>query len=639
MQAGKRSRKSNSALLRFLGYVRPHWRLIAGGSLMGIFKFTMPLLFPLAFKYIVDVVLLPAHKLERINRTIDDWCVAIAGALRLPNDSSGKLEALCAALVALFLLQALSTYYRNYWASLAGQRLIFDLRYALYLHMQRLSHSFFDMNPSGAIVARFINDISLAQNFVGSALTNIWMDGASLGFVIWILFALNPRLAWISLCVVPFYVGVIRVLSPRIKAATHDLQEEYEEFSGELQERIAGIGTVKSFAREEHEARRFHRRTERIHDLTIENVRLASLHQMFSEFITRVAPLGVIWAASLIILRGGMQLGTMVAFYAYLGALYLPLQRFSELSIVVSTSLAAIERIFTFFDVTPEVVDRLGSRPLKLGRAIVELDQVSFGYPARDGAEPRAVVHSVTLRVEPGTTVALVGRSGAGKTTLASLIPRFYDATSGRVLIDHIDVRDVTLRSLRDLIGIVPQDSVLFSATVRENLHYGRPGANEAALWQALEQANIREFVDRLPDKLDTVIGERGVKLSGGQKQRVALARVFLKDPPILILDEATSALDSEVENLIHEAMRRLMRGRTSFLIAHRLSTAVEADLIVVLDRGRLVEVGTHSGLLKAGATYAQLFKEQTRSLALAPEHTTRRPGALILAERKESSG
>jgi subfamily B ATP-binding cassette protein MsbA len=603
---------------------------------MGIFKFTMPLLFPLAFKYIVDVVLLPAHQLERINRMIDGWATAIAALVHQPVTPADKLAALCAALIALFLIQAVATYYRNYWASLAGQRLIFDLRYALYLHMQRLSHSFFDMNPSGAIVARFVNDISLAQNFVGSALTNIWMDGASLGFVVWILFALNPRLAWISLCVVPFYVGLIRVLSPRIKQATHDLQEEYEEFSGELQERIAGIGTVKSFAREELEAHRFHRRTERIHDLTIENVRLASLHQMFTEFITRVAPLGVIWAASLAILHGRMQLGTMVAFYAYLGALYLPLQRFSELSIVVSTSLAAIERIFAFFDVTPEVIDHPTSRPAKIERAVVEFDHISFGYPARDGTEPREVIKDIVLRVEPGTTVALVGRSGAGKTTLASLIPRFYDVTGGRVLIDDVDVRDVTLKSLRDSIGIVPQDSVLFSATVRENLYYGQPGAAEAALWRALEQANIREFVDRLPDKLDTVIGERGVKLSGGQRQRVALARVFLKDPPVLILDEATSALDSEVENLIHEAMRRLMRGRTAFLIAHRLSTAVEADLIVVLDRGRLVEAGTHTELLKAGATYAQLFKEQTRSLALAPEHTVRRPGALILAERKE---
>ncbi len=624
------------ALVRFLAYVRPHLRYIAGGSGMGILKFVIPLAFPLAFKYVVDVLLVPQPHLEKVNRLIDGWCVRFAAILGQPATASGKLAALSIALMMLFVVQAVATYYRSYWSGVAGNRLIFDLRYALFRHMQRLSHSFFDQNPSGGIVSRFVNDIQLAQNFVGSALTNIWMDGASLGFVIWILFVLDTRLAWISLCVVPFYVALVRILSPRIKEATHDLQQEYEDFSGDLQERIAGAATVKSFAREEHEAHRFQRNTIRLYDLTIENVRLASQQQTWTELITRVAPLIVIWAGALMIVHGRMALGTMVAFYAYLGALYLPLQRFSELSVIVSSSTAAIERIFQFFDVTPEVADQPRAKPLIVRRASVVLDHAGFAYPAREGQEPREVLHSVSLAVEPGTTVALVGRSGAGKTTLASLIPRFYDTTAGRILIDGVDIRTVTLKSLRDAIGIVPQDSVLFSASVRENLLYGNPAADEAKLWKALEQANIRGFVDALHDGLDTVIGERGVKLSGGQRQRVALARVFLKDPPVLVLDEATSALDSEVENLIHEAMRRLMRGRTSFLIAHRLSTAVEADLIVVLDKGALVETGTHPELLRSGGVYAQLFREQTRSLALAPEHRARVPGSLMAAPPDE---
>jgi ATP-binding cassette, subfamily B, putative efflux pump len=613
-----------TALVRFLGYVRPHLGLVAGGSVMGILKFTLPLAFPLAFKYVFDVLLVPQPHPEHLNQLIDRWCSSLAATLHLGAGSAAKLEALTAALFALFVVQAIATYYRNYWASMAGHRLIFDLRYALYKHMQRLSHSFFDRTTSGAVVSRFISDISMAQNFVGSAMINIWMDAVSLGFVIWLLFYLNVRLAWISLIVIPFYVAVIRILSPRIKETSHDLQEVVEEFSGELQERVAGISTVKSFAREADEARRFHQRTTELYDLTIESVKLSSTHQMFTEFISRGAPLIVIWAGALMIMHGQMTIGTVVAFFAFLGALYLPLQRFSELSIIVATALAAIERIFAFFDETPEVHDRPGASALKVKSGLVKIEHLRFGYKPLDGGPIRITLDDVNLAVPAGTTVALVGRSGAGKTTLASLIPRFYELAAGRILIDGTDISSVTLKSLRDSIGIVPQDAILFSASIRENVEYGRPGSPDANVWRALEQANIRDFVDSLPDKLDTMIGEGGVRPSTGQRQRLALARVFLKNPPILILDEATSGLDSEVENLIHDAVRRLMKGRTSFLIAHRRASAVDADVIVVLDGGRIVEVGSHSELVKRAGVYSQLFNAQTRKLRLTPAYRAR---------------
>ncbi len=599
---------------------------------MGILKFGLPLAFPLAFKYVFDVLLVPQPHMEKVNRLIDGWCLWLAALLHLGTGSVGKLEALTAALFVLFLFQAIATYFRNYWASMAGHRLIFDLRYGLFLHMQRLSHSFFDRNASGGIVSRFVSDIQLAQNFVGSAMINIWMDGISLGLVIWVLFALDIRLAWISLIVVPFYVAVIRVLSPRIKKASHELQEVVEEFSGELQERVAGAATVKSFAREAEEARRFHERTTELYDLTITSVELASTHQMFTEFITRAAPLIVIWAGAVFILQGRMALGTMVAFYAYLSALYLPLQRFSELSVIVANSLAAIERIFAFFDETPEVRDAPDARKLVVRHGDVAFENLSFAYQSLDDREPRTILHNVNLRVAAGTTVALVGRSGAGKTTLASLIPRFYEPSAGRILIDGENIASVTLKSLRDAIGIVPQDAVLFGATIRENVQYGRPGASDADVWHALEQANIREFVESLPGRLDTVIGEGGHRPSTGQRQRLALARVFLKNPPVLILDEATSGLDSEVENLIHDAVRRLMKGRTSFLIAHRLASAVDADLIVVLDHGHLVESGSHTELIRRRGVYAQLYNEQTRKLIGVEDHIARRPGSLAPA-------
>jgi subfamily B ATP-binding cassette protein MsbA len=327
-----------------------------------------------------------------------------------------------------------------------------------------------------------------------------------------------------------------------------------------------------------------------------------------------------------------MAIGTMVAFYAYLGALYLPLQRFSELSVIVANSLAAIERIFNFFDETPEVLDVPDARPMMVRRGDVAIENLDFAYQASGESAPRTVLHDVCLRVSAGTTVALVGRSGAGKTTLASLIPRFYEPSAGRILIDGENIGSLTLKSLRDSIGIVPQDAVLFSASIRENVQYGRPGAPDAEIWGALEQANIREFVQSLPERLDTIIGEGALRPSTGQRQRLALARVFLKNPPILILDEATSGLDSEVENLIHDAVRRLMKGRTSFLIAHRLASAVEADLIVVLDQGRVVESGTHGELFARRGVYAQLYGEQTRKLIAVEDRIARRPGSLAAA-------
>jgi subfamily B ATP-binding cassette protein MsbA len=625
-------------LFRFLTYVRPHLWLVAGGSIGGILKFVLPLSYILASKYIIDVLLLPQPKLDRYDDSIDRWCVEFAHAIGLRADSYGKLEALVIVLTAIFVVQAVATYYRNYWASTAGHRLIFDLRYALYLHMQRLSHSFFDRSTSGGIVSRFTNDIVLAQNFVGSAMINIWMDGFSLGAAIYLLFSLNTTLAWIALGVVPFYVAVIRLLSPRIKEASHELQEVVEDFSGELQERIAGVATVKSFAREKEEAFKFHTRTTELYDLTIKSVKLASEHQMFTEFIGRMAPMAVLVASAVFVLQRRTTLGNLLAFTGLLPVLYLPLQRFSELSVIVATSVAAIERLFAFFDETPEVADLPGAQPIKVNKGQVIFDHVSFGYPPKgDVLEPRIILHDVNLIVEAGITAALVGRSGAGKTTIATLVPRFYQPVSGKVLIDGIDISTVTLKSLRDSIGIVPQDAVLFTASIRENVQYGRPGAPDARVWDALEQANIRDFVESLPDQLNTMIGEEGIRPSTGQRQRLALARVFLKNPPILILDEATSGLDSEVENLIHDAVRRLMRGRTSFLIAHRLASAVEADVIIVCDEGRIVEQGTHLELLAKGGVYAQLYNEQTRKL-MPTEQTIRRPGSLRQAQTEKGT-
>ncbi|MFQ5667004.1 MAG: ABC transporter ATP-binding protein [Candidatus Binatia bacterium] len=607
---------SRASVLRFLGYVAPHKWYIAGAAAAGVLKFGVPLVFPLALKYLTDVVLErdPHAVTEATNHVLERWCTTVLHAAPwLGAGNTGRLTVVGLSVLTLYLLVGVGSFYRSYWAGQARHRLIFDLRYALYQHIQGMSHSFFDARRSGAIVGRFVSDIQLAQNFVGSALTNVWMDSVALGFVVWILFVLERRLAWVALAVIPFYVVLIRYFSPRIRAASQSVQEMKEDFSGDLQEKIAAAAVVKAFGREEHEARRFYRSSQTLLDLTLRNVALSSASQAGTTLLTSMAPLVVVWVASGMILHGTLSVGTMIAVYAYLGSLYLPLQRFSELSVVVSNSLAAMDRIFEFFDIRPEVREMRAARGLERVAGRVTFRHVSFSYATRRNGH--AVLRDIDLDVQPGETVAIVGRSGAGKSTLVSLIPRFYDVTEGSVHVDGIDVRSATLASLRAQIGIVPQDPILFSGTLQENLLYGKPDATEAEILAATRAANAHAFICELPEGYLTLVGERGMRLSGGQRQRVAIARTFLKNPPILIFDEATAAVDSESENLIHAAVRRLLRGRTTFIIAHRLPSVMNADRIVVIEAGMIREVGAHPELLARSSIYRRLYEEQFQSV------------------------
>jgi ATP-binding cassette, subfamily B, putative efflux pump len=620
MNSKRKSVANSSPVVRFVGFIRPHMRLVAGAALMGIGKFTLPLAFPLAFKYIIDVLLTAHTKVDGINLTVDRWSAALAGAAHLGVNPEGKLAALSLVLLLLYAIQSIASYYRNYWAGLAGNRLIFELQYKLFSHLQRLPHSFFDRNPSGAIVSRVLNDVSQAHELVNSALIDVWMDGISLSLVVVALFALNCQLALISLCIAPVWVAFMRYFSPRIKAVSHRMQQATEVISGEVHERVVGAATIKAFAREDYEVGQFRERSQELYARTIDKTRLAASQEMLIQLFTRSAPIVVIWAGALMVMHHSLTLGTVIAFFSYLGFLYLPLERFAQLSVVVSASFAAIERIFGFLDLEPEIVDHPLSRPFPVRRGSVEFEMVSFGYTPRDDAPRREVLKGIDLSIPGGFKVALVGRSGAGKTTLANLIPRFYDTCEGRVLVDGRDVRHYTVKALRAAVSVVAQETLLFSATVRDNLLYARSDATDEMLWQALESANLRDFVEQLPNGLDTIVGERGVKISGGQRQRLALARAFVKDSKIVILDEPTSAVDSESENQIHEGMERLMEGRTVFLIAHRLRSALSADLIVVMDAGKVVETGTHRELMRRGGTYARLYNEQARGLTLVPQ-------------------
>ncbi|HVA81245.1 MAG TPA: ABC transporter ATP-binding protein [Candidatus Binataceae bacterium] len=608
---------SDRPLVRFLGSIKPYLRYVVGAALMGVAKFTLPLASPLVFKYVIDVLVASHPKMDAIDRTINHLCIHAATLFGMGASAQSKLAVLSLGLLMLYGIQSIASYYRNYWGGIAGNRLIFDIQCKLFAQLQRLPHSFFDRNPSGEVVSRVLNDVTQANDLVGSALIDVWTDAIPLSLVIVLMFVMDWRLALVAISIAPLWVTFMRVFAPRIKAVSHRMQEAVADINAEVHERIVGAATVKAFGREAHEVSRFRDRGERLYTRSVDKVRLAAKQEMLIQLLTRGAPTVVIWVGALMIIRGSITLGTLIAFSAYVGFLYLPLERFAQLSVVVSTSMAAIERIFGFLDLKPEITDHPLARPFKVRKGAVDFEGVNFSYTPRDGGERRGVLNQIDLHVQGGYRVALVGRSGAGKTTLANLIPRFYDTTTGRVLIDGKDVRHFTLKSLRDNVSLVTQEALLFSASVRDNLLYARPDATEAMLWEALEMANLGEFVEELPERLDTVIGERGVKISGGQRQRLALARAFLKDSMIVILDEATSAVDSESENLIHEAMERLMDGRTVFLIAHRLRSAITADLIVVLDKGSVVEVGTHTELLRRNGTYATLFNEQTRGLTL----------------------
>jgi subfamily B ATP-binding cassette protein MsbA len=608
---------SRRPLMRFASYLKPQIGYVAAAAVMGVGKFTLPLIFPLAFRYIVDVLLSSHRPVGAVNSLFDRWSAGCASMLGMDSSPHSKLAALCMALLVIYLLQAIASYYRNYWAGIAGNRLIQSLQCNLFSHLQRLPHSFFDRNPAGAIVSRVLNDVTQANELVNSALVDVWMDVVSLGLVVLALFVMDWRLALVALCIAPLWVTFMRFFAPRIKAVGHRMQQTVEEINGEVHERVIGAATVKSFGREDHEVSMFTQLSERLYGRSIDKVRLAAAQEMLIQVLTRSAPMVVVWVGASMIMSGTMTLGTLLAFFTYLGFLYLPLERLAQLSVVLSVALAAIERIFAFLDLKPEITDHPLARPLSVRHGRIDFEQVKFAYQPRDGARTREVLCGVDLRIPDGMRVALVGRSGAGKTTLANLIPRFYDATGGRVLIDGKDVRHVTLKSLRANVSMVTQDPLLFSSSIANNLLYARPDATPQMLWQSLEFANLDAFVKQLPGAIDTVIGERGIKLSGGQRQRVALARAFLKDSAIVILDEATSAVDSEAENLIHDAVERLMEGRTVITIAHRLRSATAADMVVVLDQGAVAEIGSHSELTRRGGLYAWLLHEQARGLMI----------------------
>jgi ABC-type multidrug transport system fused ATPase/permease subunit len=600
------------SLARFLAYVWPYSGLIARATGCGMLKFILPSTMALSLRFLTDR-LVPAQTTSAappgdiIAASFDrylGWFGQILGPFWTTPE--GAFHLLMLTLVLVYGVWAVALYYRSQWAQLAGHRVMMDLRSDLYRHIQSLSHSFFQERQSGGIVSRLTADIALAQNFVGSAMTNIWMDLVTCAVYVYVLASMDGPLTLAALAVFPFYVGSMRWFGKRSKSTSLEVQEAMEEFSGDVQERVAGFQLIKSFVAERREGLSFFRRSRRLLDLALENAHITNLSNSVVQWLTQMATLGLVWYGGRRLMLGTISVGTVVAFILLVRELYFPINRISEMNTVLHNSLAAIDRIFEVFDLAPSVTDRPDARPVRDVRGQVTFDNVSFGY--QPGAP---VLHELNIDIRPGEMVALVGPSGAGKSSFAQLVPRFYDPQAGRVLLDGVDLRDLRLRELRAQIGSVAQENLLFSGSVLENILYGRPRASREEVARAARSAHAAEFIERLPDAYDTLIGERGAKLSGGQKQRLALARVFLADPRVLILDEATSALDSESEQLIQRSLAQLMKGRTSIVIAHRLSTIFAADRIVVLFEGRIVQIGSHAELSRREGLYARLYEAQ----------------------------
>ncbi len=581
--------KKPDNFIRFLGYVRPYaWFIVLGAS-CGIIKFTAPLLVPQLTRYLLDEVLL--------SKTYS------------PSQQTSILFRTIGLMMGLYILVwAPATYARGYFAGLAGYKAVFDLRQKLYEHIMRMSASFFDKNRSGSIVSRLINDVTIMQNLVGNALTNVWMDSAAIIVVLYFLLRIDVSITLVALFTFPIYIFVFRKFQHEIRDATHTIQEGTSQLAGNAQEKIAGNQVVQAFNQERREGRSFKRSSIELLSSTIALLKSRSSNAAITGILTQGAPLLVLLYGGYLVIQGRLTIGELVAVNLYLSPLYLPLERFSELNVILSNSLAALDRVFEVMDEAPEIKEAPDAKELVNPKGKITFENVHFSY-ASPNDEPLAVLHDISFTANPGQKIALVGPSGSGKSSLISLIPRFYDVTAGRILFDDQDLRELKLKSLRGHISMVLQTPILFSGTVRQNILYGKPGASQEELIAATQAANAYDFIQQLPKGFESEVGEGGGFLSGGQRQRITIARAFLTDPQILILDEATSALDSASEKLIQAALEKLMENRTTFIVAHRLSTIIHADKILVMRDGSILDSGTHEDLLGKAGLYQDLYK------------------------------
>lgn len=568
--------------MRLLAYIKPYTKRLALAVVCIIMAAGANLYLPWIIKDMIDDVLMSKDML--------------------------MLNLIAAGILIVMFTRGVFYYGQSYLVSYVGQRVIIDVRSVLFRKFQRMPLSYYDKQQTGTVMSYITNDVAVMQSAIVDNLIELVTESSILIGSLAMMIYLDWKLSLLTLMTIPLVGFAMRIFGRKLKRSSTVIQERAAEITSLLQESISAIRVVKSFVRETYEIKRFEEQNWRNFQAAMKNVKLTSILTPTVEFLAAIAVTFIVWFGGYEVVNEVITAGELVAFLTYAVNLANPVKRLSRVYAAIQKAMAAAERVFAIMDLDETITDVPGAKPLPPIKGKVEFKDITFSYQKGQPA-----LQHISLKAEPGQMIALVGPSGSGKSTIANLIPRFYDVDSGVITIDGHDIRQVTADSLREQIGLVPQETMLFSTTVMENIRYGRLEATDEEVIEAARAANAEEFIKELPDGYNTQLGERGLNLSGGQRQRLAIARAILKNPRVLILDEATSALDTESEKIVQDALDNLMVGRTSFVIAHRLSTIFNADQIFVVENGHLREHGTHEELLAAGGLYSNLYNIQFR--------------------------
>lgn len=583
------SRSSQSTiLLRCLSYLRPHWKLVTG----------------------VYITMVLIDLIAMVNPQVIRWTIDKG----IGTGNTTLLSLAVGGLLALVLIKGVLTYHEGLWTEMASQNVAYDLRNALQRKITELSFSFHDKAEAGDLLSRAIQDVDRIRMLTGRAIFRIieaiFLMLSTAGVMIW----MNPRLGLLAVVAMPLLIirsirfgKVFRPLSLKI-------QKQLSVLTTRVEQNLRGVRVIKTFAQEEAEIQRFAIENQKWYDLSALSAKMQANNMPLLNLIADISSVVILLYGGMLVINHALTLGELVAFTTYVAQIVTPVRYLGMMLPAITIASASAERVFEILDTAPMVNDKPGAPDLVLERGEVQFENVSFAYGRQTG-----VLKGISFTAEPQQVIALLGPTGSGKTSVVNLIPRFYDPTAGCIRIDGVDIRSVSLNSLRSQIGVVLQETTLFAASIRENITFGKPDATQSEIEAAAKDAQAHEFILQMPDGYDTEVGERGRTLSGGQKQRLAIARALLTDPRILILDDATSSVDSETEHLIQLALERVMHGRTTFVIAHRLSTVHSADLILVLDKGRIVARGRHADLLQSSPLYANIYHQQLLSGHASP--------------------